>query len=111
MAKSMRIRTDDSVRIVAGKDKGKEGKVVRVEPKRRRVFVEGLNMIKRHQRPRSMTDAQQGKAGIIEMEGPIDVSNVVLLDPTDSKPTRVGVRVTDEGARVRFSKRTSKPID
>ena len=111
MAKTMRIRTDDHVRIVAGKDKGKEGKVVRTDPKRRKVFVEGLNIIKRHTRPRSMTDAQQGKAGIIEMEGPIDVSNVVLLDPTDSKPTRVGVRVTDDGERVRYAKRTSKPID
>ncbi len=111
MAKAMRIRTDDQVKIVSGKDKGKEGKVVRVDPKRRKVFVEGLNIIKRHTRPRSMTDAQQGKAGIIEMEGPIDVSNVVLLDPTDNKPTRIGMRVADDGARVRFSKRTSKPID
>ena len=107
MAKSMRIRTDDQVLITSGKDKGKTGKVVRVDPKRRKVFVENLNIIKRHQRPRSMNE----QGGIIEKEGPIDVSNVVLLDPTDNKPTRVGVRVADDGERVRYSKRTDKNID
>ncbi len=111
MARAMRIRTDDTVMVVAGKDRGKKGKVVRVDPKRRRVYVEGLNIVKRHQRPRSMTDAQTGQAGIIDKEGPIDVSNVVLLDPSDDKPTRVGVRRSDDGARVRYSKRTGKPID
>jgi large subunit ribosomal protein L24 len=110
MAKSMRIRTDDTVLVTSGKDKGKQGKVLRVDPKRRKVFVEGANIVKRHQRPRSMTDAQTNQAGIIEKEGPIDVSNVILLDPTDSKPTRVGVRVSD-GKRVRYSKRTDKAID
>ena len=107
MAKSMRIRSDDQVLITAGKDKGKSGKVVRVDPKRRRVFVENLNIIKRHQRPRSMNE----QGGIIEKEGPIDVSNVVLLDPTDNQPTKVGVRVADDGERVRYSKRTGKTID
>ncbi len=107
MAKSMRIRTDDQVMITSGKDKGKTGKVVRTDPKRRKVFVENLNIVKRHQRPRSMNE----QGGIIEKEGPIDVSNVVLLDPTDNKPTRVGVRVADDGERVRYSKRTDKPID
>ncbi len=107
MAKSMRIRTDDTVLITAGKDKGKSGKVVRVDPKRRKVFVENLNIVKRHQRPRSMNE----QGGIIEKEGPIDVSNVVLLDPSDEKPTRVGVRKADDGSRVRYSKRTDKNID
>jgi large subunit ribosomal protein L24 len=111
MAKSMRIRTDDRVLVTSGKDKGKEGKVIRVEPKRRRVYVEGVNIVKRHQRPRSMTDAQTGQAGIIDKEGPIDVSNVVLLDPADDKPTRVGVRLGDDGRRVRYSKRTGKALD
>ena len=108
MAKSMRIRRDDHVMVTSGKDKGKTGKVTRVDPKRRKVFVENLNIVKRHQRPTSMKDGNQ--AGIIEKEGPIDVSNVVLLDPTDNKPTRVGVRGTVEG-RVRYSKRTDKTID
>lgn len=112
MAKSMRIKTDDTVLVTSGKDKGKSGRVIRVDPKRRKVFVEGLNMVKRHQRPRSMDSQKQGaQGGIIDQEGPIDVSNVTLLDPTDNKPTRVGMKVADDGKRVRVSKRTGKPID
>lgn len=112
MAKSMRIKTDDTVLITSGKDKGKSGRVVRTEPKKRRVYVEGLNMVKRHQRPRSMDSQKQGaQGGIIEQEGPVDVSNVVLLDPTDNQPTRIGMTVAEDGRRVRTSKRTGKPID
>ena len=112
MAKSMRIKTDDTVLVVSGKDKGKSGRVRRVDPSRRRVFGEGLNIIKRHQRPRSMDSQKQGaQGGIIEKEGPIDVSNVALLDPADNKPTRISMSVADDGARVRISKRTGKPID
>jgi len=112
MAKAMRIKTDDTVIVISGKDKGKSGRVIRVEPARRRVFVEGLNIIKRHQRPRTMDSQKQGsQGGIIEKEGPIDVSNVMLLDPGDNKPTRVGMRVAEDGARIRVSKRTGKPID
>jgi large subunit ribosomal protein L24 len=108
----MRIRTDDTVVVVAGKDKGKSGRVLRVEPQRRRVYVEGLNIVKRHQRPRSMdSQKQSAQGGIIEKEGPIDVSNVMLLDPTDNKPTRVGVTKAEDGTRMRVSKRTGKPID
>ena len=110
---SMRIRRDDQVVITAGKDKGKAGKVIRTEPGRHRVFVEGLNMVKRHQRPRSVKDTQRGgeAGGIIEKEGPVDVSNVMLVDPTDNQPTRVGVRTTDAGERERYSKRTGKSLD
>ena len=107
---ALKVRKDDTVRIIAGKDKGKTGRVLRVDPRKQKVFVEGANIVKRHQRPRSMTDAQTNQAGIIEKEGPIDISNVVLLDPTDNKPTKVGVRVAD-GKRVRYSKRTDKAID
>lgn len=112
MAKSMRIKTDDTVVITSGKDKGKTGRVIRVNPKSRKVFVEGLNIIKRHQRPRSM-DSQKdnSQGGIIETEGPVDVSNVMLLDPTDNKPTRVTMDVADDGKRVRVSKKSGKPID
>ncbi len=103
MAKAMHIRKDDSVVVTAGKDKGKTGRVIRTEPARRRVFVEGLNMVKRHTRPRSVKDTQKAQSsGIIEKEGPIDVSNVMLLDPTDNKPTRVGVRAGDDGVRHRY---------
>ena len=113
MAKSMRVRTDDQVVVISGKDAGKTGRVVRTDPKRRVVFVEHLNMIKRHQRPRSMKDTQRGGevGGIIEKEGPIHVSNVRLLDPKDNKPTRVGVRRNDAGERERYSKRTGTAID
>jgi large subunit ribosomal protein L24 len=112
MSKAMRIRRDDTVLVTAGKDRGKTGRVIRTEPGRRRVFVEGLNMVKRHQRPRSVREAQKGQTGgIIEKEGPIDVSNVMLVDPTDNKPTRVGVRVGDDGSRQRYAKRTGKTIE
>ncbi len=110
---SMRIRRDDQVLITAGKDKGKTGKVIRTEPGRHRVFVEGLNIVKRAQRPRSVKDTQRGgeAGGIIEKEGPVDVSNVMLIDPSDNKPTRIGVRVNDSGKRERVSKRTGKALD
>ncbi len=112
MAKSMRIRTDDQVVVIAGKDAGKTGRVVRTEPKKRRVFVEGLNMVKRHERPRSQGDLKNAQAGgIIEKEGPIDVSNVMLLDPKGNKGTRVGVRRDDGGKRVRYAKRSGTAID
>lgn len=112
MAKSMRIRTDDQVVVISGKDAGKTGRVVRTDPKRRRVFVEGLNIVKRHERPRSQADLKNPTAGgIVEKEGPIDVSNVMLLDPKGNKPTRVGVRVNDAGNRVRYAKRTGTAID
>ena len=113
MAKAMRIRKDDNVLIKAGKDRGKTGRVLRTEPKRGRVFVEGLNIVKRHQRPTSVKDSSRGgeAGGIIEKEGPIDISNVMLLDPQDNKPTRVGVRRTDSGKRERFSKRTGNALD
>ncbi|MGI9019235.1 MAG: 50S ribosomal protein L24 [Solirubrobacterales bacterium] len=109
----MRIRRDDQVTITAGKDKGKSGRVIRTEPGRHRVFVEGLNLVKRHQRPRSVKDTQRGgdAGGIIEKEGPVDVSNVMLVDPSDNKPTRIGVRLNEAGKRERFSKRTGKPLD
>lgn len=111
MAKRMRIRTDDQVILIGGKDSGKTGRVVRTDPKKRRVYVEGLNMIKRHERPRSQGDLKSAQAGgIVEKEGPIDVSNVMLLDPKDNKPTRVGVRADKGGKRVRYAKRSGNEI-
>ena len=112
MGKGMHVRKDDQVMVITGKDKGKTGRVLRTEPGRRRVYVEGLNIHKRHTRPRSVKDTQKAQAsGIIDQEGPIDVSNVMLLDPTDNKPTRVGVRVADTGRRQRYAKRTGKVIE
>ena len=110
--KTMRVRKDDTVIVTGGKDRGKTGKVLRTEPGKRRVYVEGLNIVKRHSRPRSVKDTQKGEAGgIIEQEGPIHVSNVMVLDPQDNKPSRIGVRKTDEGKRQRFLKRTGNALD
>ena len=107
-----KVRRGDTVQVIAGKDSGKQGRVLRVDPKKNKVFVEGLNIIKRHQRPRSIKDTQKGAeaGGIIEKEGPIHVSKVMLLDPSDNKPTRVGVRVKD-GKRERYAKRTGTAVD
>jgi large subunit ribosomal protein L24 len=108
MAKAMRIRKDDQVIVIGGKDSGKTGRVVRTDPKKDRIYVEHLNMVKRHERPRSVQDATRGGdiGGIVEKEGPIHVSNVMLLDPKDNKPTRVGVRRDKGGKRERFAKRS-----
>jgi large subunit ribosomal protein L24 len=110
MARTMRIRKDDEVVIIGGKDAGKQGRVTRTEPKRRRVYVENLNMITRHEKPRSVKDASRGGevGGIVQKEGPIHVSNVMLLDPKDNKPTRVGVRRNEGGGRERFARRSGK---
>jgi large subunit ribosomal protein L24 len=111
MAKAMRIRTDDQVVVISGKDAGKTGRVVRTEPAKQRVYVEGLNMIKRHERARPSQDVQQAQpGGIVEKEGPIHVSNVMLIDPKGNKGTRVGVR-RDSGKRVRYAKRSGAEID
>ena len=110
--KAMRVRTDDQVVVISGKDAGKTGRVTRTDPQRRRVYVEGLNMIKRHERPRSQGDLKNAQAGgIVEKEGPIHVSNVMLLDPKGNKGTRIGVRRDDGGKRVRFAKRSGTAID
>jgi large subunit ribosomal protein L24 len=108
MPKPLRIRKDDQVMVIGGKDAGKTGRVVRTEPKRERVYVEHLNMVKRHERARPTQDTQRASqvGGIVEKEGPIHVSNVMLLDPKDNKPTRIGVRRDKGGKRERFSKRS-----
>jgi large subunit ribosomal protein L24 len=112
MGRTMRIRTDDQVVITGGKDAGKTGRVVRTDPKRSRVFVEGLNIVKRHERPRSTGDMSTANpGGIVEKEGPIHVSNVQLLDPKGNKGTRIGVRRNDDGKRVRYAKRSGEAID
>jgi large subunit ribosomal protein L24 len=107
-----RIKTGDEVIVVGGKDRGKKGKVLRVEPAKNRLYVEGLNIIKRHQRPQQVAGAQRAEqvGGVIEKEGPIHVSNVMLADPKDGKPTRVGVEIED-GKRYRVARRSGTRID
>jgi large subunit ribosomal protein L24 len=105
----MKLRTDDEVVVISGKDKGKTGKILRVDRSKDRVYVEGINIIKRHQRPNPARP--NAPVGVIEREGPVHVSNVALLDPKDRKPTRVGTRRTEQGKRMRVTKRSGTEID
>ncbi len=109
---SLKIRRGDTVQVISGKDRGKRGEVIRVDPKRTRVYVAGLNIVKRHQRPQQVRDAQRAETvgGVVEKEGPIHVSNVMLVDPQDSKPTRVGI-VREDGKRRRVARRTQTKLD
>ena len=101
--RSLKIRSGDRVQVISGKDRGKSGRVLRVEPAKERVYVEGLNMIKRHTTPaagrRRLADGRQ-LGGVIEREGPIHISNVMLLD-AKGKPTRVGIDRGERRARAR----------
>ena len=110
--KALKIRRDDQVMVIAGKDRGKSGKVLRVYPDRERLLVEGLNMIKRHTRPRQVRGAQHAETvgGVVEREGTIHISNVMLIDPKDGKPTRVGI-VREDGRRYRVAKRSGNRLD
>jgi large subunit ribosomal protein L24 len=109
---ALKIRRDDEVVVISGKDRGKTGRVLRVEPRRSRVFVEGLNIIKRHQRPTQVQGAQRAETvgGVIEKEGPIHISNVMLIDPKDKKPTRVGIS-REAGQRMRVTRRSETRLD
>ena len=109
---SLKIRRDDTVRITTGKDRGKTGRVLRVDPKGQKVYVEGANIVKRHMRPRTLRDTQRAQeiGGIVEREGPIHVSNVMLIDPDSGEPTRVSIK-REGGRRVRVAKKSGKEID
>jgi len=107
-----RIKSGDEVIVIGGKDRGKRGRVLRVDPAKNRLYVEGLNIVKRHQKPRQVAGAQRAEqvGGVIEQEGPIHASNVMLLDPKDGKPTRLGMAFED-GKRYRVTKRSGTRID
>jgi large subunit ribosomal protein L24 len=113
--RTLKIRSNDQVKVMAGKDRGKNGRVLRVDPAKERVYVEGLNMVKRHVRPKptpqgSTYRGPEGQlGGVIEVEGPIHISNVMLLD-AKGRPTRVGIE-RDNGARVRIAKRSGARLD
>ena len=109
---AIRIRRDDDVVVISGKDRGKTGRVLRVDPKKSRVYVEGLNIVKRHQRPTQVQGADRTETvgGVVEKEGPIHISNVMLVDPKDHKHTRVGV-VREGGVRNRVTKRSGTKLD
>jgi large subunit ribosomal protein L24 len=101
-----KIRKGDKVIVLAGRDKGKSGEVIRVMPKENRALVRGVNLVKRHQR---QTPKQEG--GIISKEAPIHLSNVTIADPKTGKPTRIGFRILDDGRKVRFAKASGDLID
>ena len=107
-----KIRRDDEVVVISGKDRGKSGKVLRVDPAKQRVYVEGLNIVKRHQRPQQVRNAQRAETvgGVIEKEGPIHISNVMLIDPKDKKRTRVGI-AREDGASRRVTRRSGTQLD
>ncbi len=101
-----KFRKGDKVVVLAGRDKGKTGEILKALPQEARVIVQGVNIVKRHQRP-----SQMSAGGIDEREASIDVSNVAILDPKENKPTRVGFRTLDNGTKVRFAKRSGEVID
>ena len=100
------IRKGDSVVIISGSDKGKKGSVLKVFPKENRALIQGVNMVKRHQR---QTQTQQ--AGIVSKEAPVHLSNIAHVDPKSGKATRIGLKTLSDGRRVRFAKKSGEVID
>lgn len=105
MAK-LKIHKGDRVQVLSGKDRGKQGTVSRVIPERNRAIVDGVNVAKRHQKPRTMNEP----GGIIDKDMPIDISNLAVVSPKDGRPTRVGYRTKDDGSKVRVCRRTGAEI-
>jgi large subunit ribosomal protein L24 len=102
----MRIKKGDQVVVLTGRERGKSGEVIRVDRERNRVLVQGVNMVKRHERA-----TQTSPGGINQYEAMLHASNVSLIDPSSSKPTRVGYKTLDDGRKVRFAKRSGEVID
>ena len=100
------IRKDDNVIVITGRDKGKKGKVLKVFPKEDRALVQGVNVVKRHQR---QTQKEQG--GIVSKESPICLSNIAHVDPKSGKATRIGIKTMADGSKVRFAKKSGEVID
>ena len=103
----MHVKKDDMVKIIAGKERGKTGKVLRVFPATNRVVVESLNLIKRHTRPTQLNP----EGGIVEKEAPLSVSNVMLVCGSCNEPTRTGVRLLEDGTKTRFCKKCDASVD
>lgn len=106
MAGGMKIKKGDRVEVIAGRDKGRRGEVLQALPRDRKVVVQGVNMVKKHQKP-----SYGGPGGIVEKEAPIAVSNVAMLDPKEDRPTRVGRRILEDGRKVRVARRSGDLID
>jgi large subunit ribosomal protein L24 len=104
----MKIRKGDTVEVISGKDAGKRGRVLVVDPVRQRVVIEGVHMIKRHTRPNPQRRIQ---GGIVEREAPVHVSNVMVISPDSGKPTRVGYKILEDGRKVRVTKTDGAILD
>ena len=102
----LHIKKGDTVAVIAGEDRGKQGRVLSVDAAKNRAIVEGVNIVKKSTKP----SAKHPQGGIIEMEAPINLSNINLVDPKTGKPTRVGIRVNDNGEKVRFAKKSGEEI-
>ncbi len=106
----MRIKVNDEVEVIAGNFRGARGTVQRLLPKKNRVVVSGVNLVKKHQKPQQ-AGRSQTQGGIIEFEAPIHISNVMLVCPETDEPTRIGVRRDEDGARVRYSKKSGEAVE
>ena len=106
VVKKFKIKKGDRVVVVSGRDRGKNGEVLRVVRKEDRLIVQGVNMVKRHSRP-----SAGHPGGIIDKEAPIHISNVAHLDPANNRPTRVGYKRLEDGRKVRFARRSGEVID
>lgn len=102
----LHVKKGDQVQVMTGKDKGKTGTILSVNTKDSRVMVQGVNLVKKHKRPSAMDPG-----GLKTVEASLHVSNVMHIDPKDNKPTRIGVKVLDNGKKVRFAKRSGELID
>ena len=102
----LKIKRGDTVQVISGKEKGRRGEVREVIPKKNRVVIEGINERTRHARP-----SQQNQQGLFTFNAPVDISNVMLVDPSSGEPTRVGYRFTDSGEKIRVGKKSGKDID
>jgi large subunit ribosomal protein L24 len=107
VANKLHVKKGDQVIVITGKDKGKKGRVLACYPKESRILVEGVNMIKKHQKPNQANP----QGGIITKEAPIHSSNVMLIDPKSGGPTRVGYKVLDNGKKVRVAKKSGEVLD
>lgn len=103
----LHVKKDDTVIVITGKDKGKKGRVLAAYPRENRVLVEGVNMVKKHQKP----NQQNPQGGILTQEAPIHVSNVMLIDPKSGEPTRIGYKMLENGKKVRIAKKSGEAID
>lgn len=102
----LKIKKGDKVAVISGRDKGKTGEVIKLDTQNRKVVVQGVNLVKKHQKP-----SASSQGGIIEKELPIHISNVLHLDPKDNKPTRIGYKLDKDGKKIRFAKKSGELLD